>query len=48
LRLRPTVRSEAGFGESDGQAAVGDVVGGLDGTFSGENDEEILKTLLGG
>src|SRR5216117_3227660 len=41
-------RSKAGFGEGDGQAAVGTVVGGFDGAFGGERYEAVLKALLGG
>src|SRR6266704_596852 len=45
-RSRP--RSETGLGEGDGEAAVGDIVGGLHGALGGERDETILKTLFGG
>src|SRR5713226_3858094 len=38
---------EAGLREGDGEAAVGDVVGGLHRAFGGERDEAILETLLG-
>src|SRR2546422_426129 len=41
-------RREAGFGEGDGEAAVADVVGGLDGAFGGKGDEAILETFFGG
>src|SRR5438309_3437824 len=41
-------RGEAGFGEGDGEAAVGNIVGGLHGAFGGESDEAFLETLLGG
>ena len=39
---------EAGFGESDGEAAVGNVVGGFDGALGREGNEAVDKTLLGG
>src|SRR6266567_5375095 len=40
-------RGETGFGEGDGEAGVGNVVGGLEGALGGESDEAILETLLG-
>src|SRR5713226_771567 len=40
-------RGEAGFREGDGEAAVGNVVGGLDGAFGGERDEAIDQALFG-
>src|SRR6267154_453400 len=49
--LRPGKRrlgSKAGFGEGYGEAAVGNIVRGLDSAFRGESDEAILETLLGG
>src|SRR5437660_7472011 len=39
--------SETGLGEGDGEAAVGNVVRGLDGAFGGERYEAVLKTFLG-
>src|SRR5713101_283799 len=44
--LRP-YRGETGFRESDGEAAVADVVGRLHGAFSGQRDEAINETFLG-
>ena len=41
-------RSEAGFGERDGEAAVGNIVGGLDGAFRCERDETIDEAPFGG
>ena len=35
------VRGEAGLGQGDGEAAVGNVVGGLDAAFGGERNETI-------
>src|SRR5437899_8421721 len=39
---------EARFGEGDGEAAVGNIVGALHGAFGSERNEAVLKTLLGG
>src|SRR5205823_2201393 len=39
---------EAGFGEGDGQAAVGNVMGGLDDALSGEGDEAVDEALFVG
>src|SRR5712692_2282462 len=41
-------RGEAGFGERDREATVGNVVGGLDGTLGGERNEAIDEALFGG
>src|SRR5438552_5731746 len=41
-------RAETRFGEGDGEAAVGNIVGGLHGAFGGESDEAIREKLLGG
>ena len=37
---------EAGFGEGDGEAAVGNVVGGLDSALGGESDETINEAFF--
>ena len=39
---------ETGFGERDGEAAVGNVVGGFDGAVGGESNEAIDEALFGG
>src|SRR6202011_3932222 len=41
------VRGEAGLGKGNGQAAVGNVVRGLDAAFGGEGDEAVDETLFG-
>src|SRR5216684_5542803 len=41
-------RGEAAFGERDGEAAVGDVVGGLDGAFGSESDETVDQKFFCG
>src|SRR6266700_3640524 len=41
-------RGETGFGEGDGEAAVGNVVGGLDSALGGESNEAIDKAFIGG
>src|SRR2546430_16185376 len=41
-------RSEAGLREGDGQAAVGDIVCGLDGAYGAESHETINQALLSG
>src|SRR2546430_14623433 len=39
---------KAGFGEGDGEAAVGKVVGGIDEAFRCESDETVDEALFGG
>src|SRR5712692_6267608 len=46
-RLRIWSGREAGLREGDGEAAVGDVVGGLHRALGGKSNEAILETLLG-
>src|SRR2546430_3958199 len=41
-------RSEAGLREGDGQAAVGDIVCGLDGAYGAESHETNNQALLSG
>src|SRR5712692_1886317 len=41
-------RGETGFGKGDSEAAVGDVVGGLDGAFGSESDETVDQKFFGG
>src|SRR5882672_3411790 len=41
------VCGEAGLGQGDGEAAVGNIVGGLDAAFGGERDEAVDEALFG-
>src|SRR5450432_192481 len=40
-------RCETGFGESDGQAAIAEVVGGLNGFRRGEGEQTLLQAFFG-